>query len=229
MRLRSFVLIALVLALAGTPLVAQTQSAPPAAGAQPGPTPEMFWQALLEGNREFVKGNLEYPNLKKERETLVGGQYPPISILSCSDSRVPPELVFNQSIGALFVVRSAGNIVDELGLASLEYAASKNWTMLLVVLAHEDCGAVKDSMGPGDPESPYILALAQRIRGSFYGIEWDPKNKEAVKKATLANARASAASLIARSAILRKAVASGALRLVVAYYALESGEVTKVD
>lgn len=192
------------------------------------PTPEMFWKALETGNKEFVAGKLAYPNLKAERDMFKESQYPPMTILSCSDSRVPVELVFNQSIGSLFVVRAAGNIADTFGLASMEFAISKGWTMLIVVLAHEDCGAIEASMGIGDPGSPHLLALANRIRGSFYGIDWDPKDKEMMKKATIANARYSAAYLLAQSPMIRQAVADGRVKIVVAYYSMD-GKVTRVD
>lgn len=227
-------------AVLAAPVVAQTATVPqpPAqppgqttqtSAPRPGPTPEMFWQALVTGNKEFIKGKLEFKDLARERELLIPGQYPPMSILSCSDSRVPPELAFNQSLGALFVVRSAGNVADTLSLASLEFAITKKWTMLIVVLAHEDCGAIEASMGLGDPESPNLLALATRIRGSFWGIDWDPNDEEAVRKATIANAKHSAAALLAQSAIIRNAVASGTLRIIVAYYSMKTGEVTRVE
>ncbi|MGN6182782.1 MAG: carbonic anhydrase [Thermoanaerobaculia bacterium] len=193
------------------------------------PTPEMFWQALLTGNKQFVAGKLTYDNLAQERRQLADNQFPPMTILSCSDSRVPPELVFNQSLGSLFIVRSAGNVTDELGLASIEYAIAQNWTMLIVVLAHEDCGAIKASMGQADPVSPNLLALVTRIRGSFYGINWDPKNDVDVRKATIANAKLSAASLLAQSVIVRQAVAAGTVKIVVAYYSTATGVVERVE
>lgn len=215
------------------PLAAQQPQARPQPAAQPqaeaAPTPEMFWNALLTGNKQFVAGKLTYDNLAEERRLLAHSQYPPMTILSCSDSRVPPELVFNQSLGALFIMRTAGNVADTLGIASIEYAITQNWTMLLVVLAHEDCGAVKASMGQADPTSPNLLALATRIRGSFYGIEWDPNNPVAVRKATIANARASAASLLAQSAVIRQAVSDGKVKVIVAYYSTASGVVERVD
>ncbi|HEX2833578.1 MAG TPA: carbonic anhydrase [Thermoanaerobaculia bacterium] len=216
-----------------TPLAAQQPQANPQPSAQQqteaAPTPEMFWNALLTGNKQFVAGKLTYDKLAEERRLLANSQYPPMTILSCSDSRVPPELVFNQSLGALFIMRTAGNVADTLGIASIEYAITQNWTMLLVVLAHEDCGAVKASMGQGDPTSPNLLALATRIRGSFYGIEWDPNNPVAVRRATIANARASAASLLAQSAIIRQAVADGKVKIIVAYYSTATGVVERVD
>jgi carbonic anhydrase len=227
MRLR---LIALSLILC---LTAGAQEAPkPAAAAtaaQPGPTPEMFWNALMTGNRQYVAGKLTYDKLADERRLFANSQYPPMTILSCSDSRISPELVFNQSIGALFVVRTAGNIADTIGLASIEYAITQGWTMLIVVMGHEDCGAIKASMSEGDPASPNLLALATTIRGSFYGIDWDPENPEAVKKATIANSRAAASSLLARSSVVRQAVASGKVRIIVAYYSTATGVVERVE
>ncbi len=233
MRLKEFAIALLILVCVSTPIAAQTQAqatpATPKIEPAPGPTPDMFWDALRTGNKQFVAGKITYDNLKEERKLLAHNQYPPMTILSCSDSRVPPELVFNQSLGGLFVVRVAGNVPDTFGLASIEFAIAKGWTMLIVVLAHEDCGAIKASLGIGDPSTPSLVALAQRIRGSFYGIEWDPANHEAVYKATIANARASAASLLAQSTLIRQAVADGKVKIVVAYYSTESGEVTKID
>ncbi|HKR64745.1 MAG TPA: carbonic anhydrase, partial [Thermoanaerobaculia bacterium] len=153
----------------------------------------------------------------------------PMTILSCSDSRVPPELVFNQSLGTLFVIRSAGSIADTYGLASIEYAISEGYTHLIVVLGHENCGAVKASMGAGDPESPHLLALATQIRQSFVGVKWDPKDPEAVKHAVEANTRASVAALLAQSRVIRDAAMSGKLKIVAAYYDLDTGEVTTLN
>ena len=130
----------------------------------------VLWKAMLTGNLQFAAGELTYPTLKAEREKLVQAQIPPITILACSDSRVPPELVFNQSLGALFVIRTAGNVADDLGLASIEFAIKFGWTSLIVVLAHEDCGAVRGALDKADPVTPSLVNLVQRIRTSFDGI-----------------------------------------------------------
>jgi len=201
------------------------------------PDPEAMWKALETGNLKFEGGEISYTDLKTERKNLKDGQIPPITILSCSDSRVPPELIFNQSLGALFVVRTAGNVSDDSGLASIEYAIKNNWTSLIVVLGHEGCGAVEASLVPDDPVTPSLLTLVQRIRESFYGIPYDPSNKEIVLKATEANARASAAWLMAHSSVVRDAVINGwkgadgkvmKLKIVPAYYSLESGAVREI-
>lgn len=225
MRLKFLALTLLLTLLHATAIAAQTT-----APAEQAPLDsESFWQALMTGNKQYVAGKVIYDDLVRDRGVVAGGQQPPTTVLSCSDSRVPPEIAFNQTVGGVFVVRAAGNVADTFGIASIEYAIAQGWTKLLVVLAHQDCGAVKASMGQGDPGTPHLLALAQRIRSSFYGVQWDPNNKEAVKKATIANARASAASLLAQSPLIRQAVTSGAVKVVVAYYSLETGEVTRVD
>jgi len=197
--------------------------------AQESITPDQLWSAMLQGNKQFVGGKIVYDNLKAERDLLKDSQYPPITVLSCSDSRVPPELIFNQSIGGIFVVRSAGNVADDFGVASIEYALSQGWTKLIVVLAHEECGAVKASLGGADPGSPALLALARRIRTSFVGIPYDASDKENVHKAAEANARASAAQLLAHSFMIRDAVATGRIKIVTAYYELSTGQVKTVE
>lgn len=197
--------------------------------AQESITPDQLWSAMLQGNKQFVAGKVTYDNLKAEREMLKDGQLPPITVLACSDSRVPPELIFNQSLGGLFVVRSAGNVVDDLGLGSIEYALASGWTKLLVVLAHEDCGTVRDSLGSGDPGTPALNALARRIRSSFAGIPYDPRDAANVRKATEANARASAAQLLAGSAKLRDAAGTNAIKVVTAFYEMSSGVVKVVE
>jgi carbonic anhydrase len=219
MRRALFAVLAFVIAL---PALGQEQQ-------QQEITPDQLWSAMQQGNKQFVGGKLVYDNLKAERELLRASQYPPITVLACSDSRVPPELVFNQSIGGLFVVRSAGNVADELGLASIEYAVSQGWTKLIVVLAHEDCGAVVASLGPADPSTTALNALARRIRSSLINIPYTPADRENVHKATEANVRASAAQLLAGSAMLRDAVVAGRVKLMTAYYSTATGEVKKVE
>jgi carbonic anhydrase len=192
-------------------------------------TPDQLWSALVTGNKQYQGGTIHYDNLKAEREQFKAGQFPPITVLACSDSRVPPELVFNQSLGGLFVVRTAGNVADDLGVASIEYGLSQGWTRLIVVLGHEGCGAVEASLGGADPVSPALNALAKRIRSSFVNIPYDSKNQANVRKATEANARAAAAQLLAGSVMIRDAVLTDRVKIVPAYYELVSGEVKKIE
>lgn len=220
MRRLLFVVFAIVLALPAAGQEVKTEESI---------TPDQLWSAILQGNRQFMAGKIVYDNLKAEREMLRGGQMPPITVLACSDSRVPPELVFNQSLGALFVVRTAGNVADDFGLASIEFALSKGWTKLIVVLAHEDCGAVKASLGGADPSTQPLKSLAARIRSSFVGVAYDSVDPANVRKATEANARAAGAQLLANSLLVRDAALTNRIKVVTGYYELESGEVTKVE
>jgi carbonic anhydrase len=130
-------------------------------------TPDQYWTELMAGNQVFVKGGqIVYDSMRERRSGMANGQLPPVSILSCSDSRVPPEVVFQKTLGELFVVRAAGNVEDTFGVASLEYAASKGWTKLLVVMGHTDCGAVIASL-------PSLYELILRIRKSFMKFDED--------------------------------------------------------
>jgi carbonic anhydrase len=204
------------------------------------PDPEAMWKALQTGNLKFKAGEISYTDLDDERTKLANGQIPPITILACSDSRVAPELAFNQSLGALFVIRTAGNVTDDFGLASIEYAIKNRWTSLIVVLGHESCGAVEAALNPtiDDALTPSLLHLVQRIRESFNGGPYLPDDKKVVLKATEANARASAAWLMAHSSVVRDAVINGwktadgktmKLKIVPAYQSLTTGAVREIE
>ncbi len=195
------------------------------AGAQ---TADQLWQSLLDGNRTFVAGNVAYHDLADLRRESAPRQNPPVTILSCSDSRVPPELVFNRSLDQLFVIRVAGNVASAFELASIEYAISSGYTKLIVILAHEECGAVRAALATDDPPTPSLTALVQRIRESFAGIDRWNLEPATVRHAVEANARGSAAYLLAHSRVIRDAVQSGRVGVVVAYYNLTSGAVERI-
>jgi carbonic anhydrase len=166
--------------------------------------------------------------LGAQRDANVSGQNPPVTIFSCADSRVPPELIFGRGIGDLFVVRAAGNVAGPFDIASIEYAIAKGWTRLIVVMGHEACGAVEAALDPEDPGTPSLVALVQRIRESFVGWPtWTGPDR--TERAIKANARSSAAYLLAHSAVIRKAVLDHKVGLVVAYYNLKSGRVEEVQ
>ena len=180
----------LVLFFVAFPLFAQTPFPAP----WPKPmAPEAYWQTLMTGNATYMAGSLPYTGLGAQRDATVGGQNPPVTVFSCSDSRVPPELIFGRGIGDLFVVRDAGNVASPFDIASIEYAIAHDWTRLIVVMGHEDCGAVKAALDPEDPATPSLVALVQRIRESFVGWPtWTGPDR--TERAIKANARSSAAS-----------------------------------
>ena len=117
---------------------AQQPATPPAAGsrhaAQPAVSPEKIWSELMEGNKRFLSGKLKPEDLVSVRKSLTKEQHPKVMVLSCADSRVPPDVIFDQTLGSLFEVRTAGNIAGPLGLASLEYAFDHLGSTVLVVL-----------------------------------------------------------------------------------------------
>src|SRR5215831_5229408 len=126
--------------------------------------PEQALGLLARGNVRYLKHNAANPpDYEKERKELVGGQHPYALILSCSDSRVPPEIVFDETLGKVFVSRVAGNVAQTTELGSIEYAVEHRYSRLLFVMAHDSCGAVKATMDAVKtgiyPTSPNLLAI----------------------------------------------------------------------
>ena len=120
------------------------RAADPAHPEQPTVAPAEAISKLKEGNSRYTGGNLQHPGQTTERRAeLAKSQYPFATIVSCSDSRVPPEIVFDQGLGDLFVVRVAGNVVDDHALGSIEYSVDPLGVRLIVVLGHQSCGAVQ--------------------------------------------------------------------------------------
>jgi carbonic anhydrase len=181
----------------------------------------------MAGNATFVSGALPYTGLAEQRTATRGGQAPPVAVLSCADSRVPPELVFGRAIGDLFVVREAGNVADTFGIASLEYSVSHHWTKLIVVLGHERCGAVTEALKDTDPGTPSLIALVNRIRESLPKSD-KGKKRDQVHAAVIANAKASADYLVKHSDVIAKAVRNKEVGIVVAYYNMGTGVVTRI-
>lgn len=189
-----------------------------------GQTAEQLWGDLMAGNQLFVKGGqVVYDSLRETRRGGESSQTPAVSILSCSDSRVPPEIIFQKTLGELFVVRVAGNVEDQFGIASLEYAAAapRAWTKLIVVMGHSDCGAVKASLEPPKTPPPFLptpslYALIVRIRQSFGGVE-----KPELRDGTIMNINYTAAQL-AKNDILKN------VPIIRAYYDIGSGKVMRL-
>jgi len=121
-------------------------------------------QMLIDGNKRFVEGKLSTYDVGIGRRTqLSHGQYPFAVVVTCSDSRVPPELIFDQALGSIFVIRVAGNVLDAITLGSVEYAVEHLNTKLVVVMGHEKCGAVKAAVDGGHVP-PNIGAIAAKIQ-----------------------------------------------------------------
>jgi carbonic anhydrase len=195
-------------------------------------------QRLREGNRRFAAGVRSSDALtsRSRRSEVAAGQEPFAIILGCSDSRVPAEIVFDQGLGDLFVIRVAGNIVASSQVGSVEFAAERFGTRLVVVLGHSQCGAVlttlEELMRPTNAQSGNLRAIVDRVRPSVEALlETELKHDldALVRQAVRANVRASANHLRHGSAILERLIQSDRFLVVGAEYSLETGVVNFFD
>jgi carbonic anhydrase len=194
---------------------------------------------LRDGNRRFVSGVRidEAPLVRQaSRHEFVDGQQPFAVILGCSDSRVPVELVFDQGLGDLFVIRVAGNIVAPSQVGSVEFAAEQFQTRLVVVLGHTRCGAIQATLDvlqrPNDQHSRNLRSIVDRIRPSVQGLlatELKHDHYKLAEQAIRANVRASANALRHGSEVLENLIQRDGLRVVGAEYSLETGVVEFFD
>ena len=188
---------------------------------------------LQEGNKRFVEGKSTYnTNDARRRNELVDGQTPFAIILGCSDSRVPAEIVFDQGLGNLFVIRIAGNIVAPSQIGSIEFAVETFQTPLVVVLGHTRCGAVAATLNqirqPQASRSQHLRSILERIRPAvepLSEIGTDLTPEQLLERAIRSNIRMSVNQLRHGSSFLEKIHDSGSLWIVGAEYSLESGEV----
>jgi len=195
-------------------------------------------ERLEEGNRRFVLDARDgvADDARSRRSELVGGQEPFAIILGCSDSRVPAELVFDQGLGDLFVIRVAGNVVAPSLVGSVEYAAAVCGTRLVVVMGHSGCGAVTATLDelerPSERRSANLGSIVDRIRPSVEPLletELRHDREALLARAIRANVRASAEHLRRGSRVLEDLIESDGLRVVGAEYSLATGEVEFFD
>lgn len=195
-------------------------------------------QRLKDGNRRFVNHlrSTEAMMSQLRRGELVQGQKPFAIVLGCSDSRVPAEIVFDQGLGDLFVIRVAGNIVAPSQVGSVEFAAEAFGTRLVVVMGHTFCGAIDATLEviekPDMPRSPNLLSIVGRVRPAIEALVHTDLARDRprlIHEAVRANVRASVSHLKHGSALLERLVLEQGLRVVGAEYSLESGEVDFFD
>jgi carbonic anhydrase len=195
-------------------------------------------ERLREGNRRFVSGVRSSDALRSQTRLgdLVAGQEPFAVILGCSDSRVPVEIVFDQGLGDLFVIRVAGNIVAPSQIGSVEFAAQRFGTRLVVVLGHTRCGAVQATLEelqqPNLRQSRNLSSIVDRIRPSVEGLlatDLRHDHEALSRQAVLANVRVSASDLRHGSAILERMIQKEGLLVIGAEYSLETGVVDFFD
>lgn len=195
-------------------------------------TPDEVLQSLREGNQRFAAGNLTLRDHSKQIRKAVNGQFPKAIILSCIDSRVPVEDVFDKGIGDLFVARVAGNIVNEDILGSMEFSCRVSGAKVVLVIGHEYCGAIKgaiDNVALGN-----LTALLEKIKPAVaacahYEGTQTSKNPEFVDLVIKANVLLTVAHIRLRSDILRTMEENGEIKIVGAYYDMDNGEVTFLE
>jgi carbonic anhydrase len=183
----------------------------------------------MAGNRRFVAGKPQPRDLASLRHKLASGQSPKAIILSCSDSRVGPELIFDQSLGDLFIVRTAGNVADAVALGSIEYAVDHLHSAVLVVLGHQKCGAVNAACSGEKMPSPNLDAIVEKISPAVNQAKTYAKPDDLVESAIKENVHRSAMDLEANSEIIRDAVKSGKLTVLEAEYELDAGRVVRLN
>ena len=194
-----------------------------AAAGGPGISTDQTLQKLTDGNRRYVAAKSVHPNQTAARRADVAeGQHPFAVIVSCSDSRVPPEVVFDQGVGDLFVVRVAGHIVDDVALGSIEYAVAHLGAPLIVVLGHERCGAVDAAVKGGEAHG-HIGSLVEAIQPAVKKAKGRPG--DALDNAVRANVKYVVGKLRSAGPFLDARVRKGALKIVGARYDLDDGKV----
>jgi carbonic anhydrase len=211
---------------------AAEQCAVPTREVQSALTPEDALAQLKAGNARFLSGSTLNCDLLKQVRATSSGQFPAAVVIGCIDSRVPPELVFDQRIGDIFSARIAGNIVNDDIVGSCEFATKLSGAKLIVVLGHSECGAVKGAIDGA--ELGELTQLLAKIRPAVEASKDAPgdhtaKNKPFVQTVALANAKLAAANLMKTSGVLRDLVAAGQLRIVPAMHDIVTGRVTFLE
>jgi carbonic anhydrase len=181
----------------------------------------------MDGNRRYARHKEQHPDESlARRKELEGNQHPFAVILSCSDSRVPPELIFDQGLGDLFVIRVAGNIAGDDELGSIEYAVEHLQTKLVMVLGHEKCGAITAAVEAAN-EPGHLKTLIAAIRPSVEETRDLPGDK--IHNCVLANARRVARQIRESEPVLKDLIQKERVKVVAADYALDSGVVTLLE
>ena len=191
-------------------------------------TPEDALRHLQEGNARFAAGESLHCNLLDQVRSTATQQAPIAAVLGCIDSRVPPELIFDQNIGDMFVARVAGNIASTDVIGSLEFATALAGAKLIVVLGHSECGAVKGAID--DARLGHLTGVLQQIRPSLAKLDYkgvpSSKDKALVQRVAEQNAKDAATKLIHNSETLARRVREGQLKITYAMHDVATGKVT---
>jgi carbonic anhydrase len=194
-------------------------------------SPDDALNKLKAGNERFLSQNMRNCDLLEQVRATAGGQFPSSVVVGCIDSRVPPELVFDQRIGDIFSARVAGNIINDDIVGSAEFATKLAGAKLIVVLGHSECGAIKGAIDGA--ELGKLTGLLQKIRPAVEASKGAPgdhtsKNKDFVQQVAITNAKLAAESL-QTSDVLRDLVAAKQLKIVAAIHDIATGRVTFIE
>ncbi|MFN3168170.1 MAG: carbonic anhydrase family protein [Phycisphaeraceae bacterium] len=195
-------------------------------------TPDSVLKQLMAGNARYVAGERTAIDIKNSRKAATQGQYPLAYVLSCVDSRVPVEVVFDQGIGDIFVGRVAGNFENTDQLGSMEFATAAAGSKLVMVLGHEGCGAIKGSID--DVKLGNLTSLLGELKPAVNAVpghdgQRTSKNGAFVNKVIEANVKQTVSDLRQRSKVLADLEKQGKIKIVGAVYSLQTGEVTLVN
>lgn len=187
-------------------------------------TAERSIAALAEGNKRFISGKCQHPHQDAARRSeVLAGQAPFAVVITCSDSRVPPEVIFDLGIGDLFVIRTAGNVLDDVVLGSIEYAVEHLNAPLVLVIGHQKCGAVS-AVVQGGELAGHLAAIARQIEPAVAQAKM--MTGELLDNAIDANIGNVVAQLRNNEPVLKELVRAGAVQIVGGRYDLDSGKVT---
>jgi len=193
----------------------------------PNTSPVTAWKALKEGNERFVAGKPEHPSQSiSHRASLAASQKPTAVVFGCADSRVAAEIIFDQGLGDMFVVRTAGHVIDSAVLGSVEYAVSVLDVPLIVVLGHDSCGAVQATLAALDGglvPGGYVRDVVERVTPSILLGRRDGLTR--VDEVEARHVTETSAQLMARSTAIAERVAAGRLAIVGLTYQLADGQV----
>ncbi|WP_462319443.1 carbonic anhydrase family protein [Marinilabilia sp.] len=194
-------------------------------------TPDEVLEDLMEGNKRYVSGELLKRDLPEQIASTTTGQYPKAVILACIDSRVPVEYIFDQGVGDVFVVRVAGNIEDEALLGSMEYGLGVAGSKLLMVLGHQNCGAVKSAIQKVDVGSDNVTSLLNEIEPAIQEVEGerDAQDKAYFETVVKNNVHQTIEDIRNRSSIISNLENEDKIKIVAAYYSLEDGKVSILE
>ena len=190
---------------------------------------EAIWSDLMAGNARYVEGHTKTRSIMPLRQSLAKSQNPKVAVLACSDSRVAPETVFDQSLGDLFVVRSAGNIADAIGVGSMEFAVQHLGSTVIVIIGHTECGAVKAACSGDKMPTANLQAIVDKIDPAVEMAKGQAKGDDLLDAAIRDNVHQSAKDLLAHSEVLRHMVDEGKISVVEALYHLDTGKVERLS